>query len=84
METRLLVPELHGYLLSLATVLEQGGNDELAKRALFASTFASGQGSELYREARAFLSDLMRRGAPGLSTSDVARLRYVLDGIASA
>jgi hypothetical protein len=82
METLLLVPELHGYLLFLATVLEQAGNGELAKRALFVSKFASGSSSQLYREAQAFLSDLMKRGAPGLSASDITRLRYVLDGVA--
>jgi hypothetical protein len=82
METRLLVPELHGYLLTLALVLEQAGNDELAERSLSVSRFASGSSSELYGEAEVFLSELLKRGAPGLSAPDVTRLRYVLDGIA--
>ena len=82
METRLLVPELHGYLLSLALVLEQAGNGELAERALSVSRLASGSSSELYGEAEVLLSELFRRGAPGLSASDVTRLRYVLDGVA--
>jgi hypothetical protein len=81
METRLLVPELHGYLLSLALVLEQAGNDDLGKRALSVSGFASGPASELYGQAEAFLADLLKRGAPGLSASDVTRLCYVLDGV---
>jgi hypothetical protein len=83
METRLLASDLYEYLLSLALSLQQTGNDELAKRALLASKFASGSSSELYGEAQAFLWDLVRLGAPGMSMSETKRLSDVLNGIAA-
>jgi hypothetical protein len=82
MKTRLQAPDLYGYLVSLASSLERAGNEELAKQALRASDLASRSGSELFGAAEAFLSDLVRSGAPGLSKSEVDRLRYVLNGIA--
>jgi hypothetical protein len=82
METKFPVPDLYRYLLSLASTLDQAGQPDLAKRARFVSDFASGSSSELGEEAQAFLSELLKHGAPGLSTAEVALLREVLDGIA--
>jgi hypothetical protein len=81
MENRLLAPDLHAYLLFLGSLLEKAGSGETAKRALLVSRYASGSSSELYGEARAFLAELLKGGARGLSKLEAAKVREVLKAI---
>lgn len=81
MANRLMANDLYSYLLSLAKVLEAAGELDIAARAMFVSKFASGSTSELYGEALALLSELLRQGVPRLSGAETARLRDVVERI---
>lgn len=81
MRERLLAPELFGYLVELASRLQDAGEGFASKQVLHVSKFASGSTSEFYGEARLLLPEVLRKNGASLSEADRVRLREVIEGV---